>query len=266
MSVLSPQRRRDTEKRRERMDEMSDLDALLEKVEEELRVLQERLPVWAAGGPYLDPVCPPELPGRRERERLERLERLEHRQRHERARERQARERTRPWREQDRFGLRKRVWQERTGRECELVDLRERALLAREDELAGWLARRADWLRDLAALDPASRVWCAEQERRAEDGEISVALLAGLHRRRREAAASRARALLARADVQASLCPVLAGVGRDTATIARAIVPVLVRLRLAEGEDAGILPVLLAAVALELARGEDVWRGADSRG
>src|SRR4051812_38318520 len=127
------------------MDEMSDLAAITREVERELRILQERLPLAASGAPYLDPVCPPELPGRHERERLERLERLEFHQRHERARERQARDRTRPWREQDRFGLRKRVWQERTGRECDLVDLRERALLAREDELAGWLARRTGW-------------------------------------------------------------------------------------------------------------------------
>jgi hypothetical protein len=247
------------------MDEMSDLAVLAREVERELRILQEWLPVWASGGPYLDPTCPPELPGRRERERLERLERLEHRQRHERARERRAREQTRPWREQDRFGLRKRVWQERTGRECELVDLRERALLAREEELAGWLARRAGWLRDLAALDPASRAWCAEQARRDEEVEVSVALLAELHRRRREAAASRARALLAREDVRANICPVLAGAGHDTVGIARAIVPVLTGLRLAEDIDAAVFPVLLAAIALELAQDGSLCRGGSLR-
>jgi hypothetical protein len=261
MSVLSPQRRRNTEHGRERMDEMSDLEVLLEKVEGELRVLQERLPVWAAGAPYLDPTCPPELPGRRVRERLERLERAERRGRHERERERQARERTRPWQEQDRFGLRKRVWQERTGRECELVDLRERALLTREEELADWLARREGWLRDLAELDPSSRAWCAEQMRRGEDSEVSVAELAELQRRRREAAASRARALLAREDVRASLGPVLAGAGRDAAMIAGAITPALAGHRSVEDEDAGVLPVLLAAVALELARGGRLEEG-----
>ena len=134
------------------MNEVRDLAVLGHEVEQELRLLQERLPVWAAA-PYLDPVCPPSLPGRRESERLARLARSERQGRHERARERQARERTRPWREQYCFGLRKRVWQERTGRECELVDLRERALLAREEELADWLARREGWLRDLAELD-----------------------------------------------------------------------------------------------------------------
>jgi hypothetical protein len=248
-----------------RMDEISDLAALGREVERELRILQERLPLSATGAPYLDPACPPELPGRRERERLERLERLEHRQWHERAREREARERTRPWREQDRFGLRKRVWRERTGRECELVDLRERALLAREEELADWLAWREGWLRDLAALDPASRAWCAEQARRGEEGEVSVALLAGLHRLRREAAASRARVLLAREDVRTSLGPVLAGPPRDAATIARAIVPVLAGLRQAADIDAAVVPVLLAAIALELARGGDIYRGGDPR-
>ena len=55
-------------------------------------------------------------------------------------------------------------------------------------------------------------------------------------------------------DARASLRPALAGAGRDVAVIARAITPVLAGHRSVEDEDAGVLPVLLATVALELAR------------
>ena len=243
------------------MDEMSDLDALLEKVEEELRVLQERLPVWAAGGPYLDPVCPPELPGRRERERLERLERLEHRQRHERARERQARERTRPWREQDRFGLRGRVWRERRDRERELLDRRDEEVLERERELLAWLPLYERWLDDLRQLEPASAGWCDEQARLREEWGLTPALLDELQSRRREAAGRWATAALACRDVRTRLCASLPEATGDLGAVAAAVTP-----RLAELVETGVvalplLPVVVAAVTLEITRAGCTGRG-----
>lgn len=236
------------------MGETIDLETLGREVAQELRVLQERLAVLVAGAPYANLAYPPELPARRERERLARLERAEYRQWQERERERQARERTRPWQEQDRFGLRRRVWRERGERECALVDLRERALLDRERELADWLARHRGWLRDLAELDPAAHAWCVERARRVASGEVSVALLTETHRRWREVGAAQARALLARDDLRADLCPLLVGIRRDAATIALVIAPVLVPLRTSDGSDTPVLPVVVASVALELAR------------
>lgn len=65
-------------------------------------------------------------PGRHEAARLARLDRDERRARGERARERAARERTRPWREGDAPDLRRRVWRERRDAQWATVDRRER--------------------------------------------------------------------------------------------------------------------------------------------
>ncbi len=75
----------------------------------------------------------------------------------ERTRERVARERKKPWSEQDRWGLRKRVWRERRDSERVLLERRERALLERADELSAHAAQVAGWLRELCELEPAAQ-------------------------------------------------------------------------------------------------------------
>lgn len=197
-----------------------DLEALGREVEEELQAFLGRRPVWVAARPYADPASPLGALGRRESERLARLERRERHERGERARERQARERTRPWREQDRFGLRKRVWRERRDRERTLLDRRERAILEREGELLAWLARHEGWLRELRALEPEARDWCDEQVGRWGREEVTPGLLAEIERRRQRAAAARARELLAREDVRAALHPAV-GDALDPFAVAR---------------------------------------------
>lgn len=231
-----------------------DLAALRREVEEELHAFRGRRPEWTAGRPYADPASPLGALGRRESERLARLERRERRERGERARERQARERTRPWREQDRFGLRKRLWRERRDRERGLLDRRERTLLARERELLDWLARDERWLRELPELEPGSRAWCAEQDRRRERGEVTPEMLAEIQRRRQRAGAARARELLARADVRAALRPAIPAAAGDPFAIARMTTPILAELASARAISMPVSAVLFAAVALELAR------------
>src|SRR5258706_9499089 len=90
-----------------------DLDAFAAEVVQELLALRRRLPDWFPPGPYADDRWPLDALDRREAERLERLSRAERGAWHERTRERVARERKNPWREQDRWGLRKQVWIER---------------------------------------------------------------------------------------------------------------------------------------------------------
>ena len=231
-----------------------DLAALQDKVAREVRALQERLPELATEASYANPARPLGALERREKERLERLERRERRAWRERTRTREARERTRPWREQDRFGLRKRLWRERRARERELLDRREQAVLDREQELHRWLARHRHWLRELPELEPESRAWCAEQEHLAARGEVTMRMLAQLHERRREAAAARAREILAGVAVRAALGPALTPAPRDTLTIARVVTETLAGMAAAEGGRAVPPPVLLAAVALEVAR------------
>ncbi len=238
-----------------------DLEALGREVEEELHAFLGRRPAWAAGRPYTDPSSPLGALERRESERLARLERRERHERGERARERQARERTRPWREQDRFGLRKRVWRERRDRERTLLDRRERAVLERERELLAWLARHEGWLRELRELEPEARYWCAEQEGRWEREEVTPELLAEIQRRRQRAGAARARELLAREDVRAALRPAVAD-ARDPFAAARAATPILAGLVAGGKISVPVSPVLLAAVALELARGKPIGIGA----
>lgn len=231
-----------------------DLATLQHEVAWEVRALQERLPEWAIDAGYADPASSLGALERRERERLERLERRERRAWRERTRTREARERTRPWLEQERFGLRKRLWRERRARERELLDRREQAVLDREQELRRWLARHRHWLGELPELEPESRAWCAEQERLVARGEVTVRMLAQLHERRREAAAARAQEILARVAVRAALGPALAPTPRDTLTIARVVTEVLMGMASAEGARGIPPPAVLAAVALEVAR------------
>ena len=75
------------------------------------------------------PPLPPihgDFPDRREQARLARFERDERRGRGERTRERIAREHTRPWLEEDRPDLRRRVWREQRDAQWAIVDRRER--------------------------------------------------------------------------------------------------------------------------------------------
>src|SRR5262245_53730617 len=128
------------------MSDNVDLQVFQEAVVQELEALKQRLPGWFPSGPYADPLWPMDALERREAERLERWGRVEAGMWQERSRERIARERTRPWREQDRWGLRKRVWKERRDHERELLERRERALLERDDELAVQFAQHMRWL------------------------------------------------------------------------------------------------------------------------
>ena len=227
-----------------------DIPALQEAVAQELAALRRRLPEWFPTGPYADPLWPMEELERREAERLARLGRAERGAWRERTRERVAREQERPWREQERWGLRKRVWKERRDHERELLELRERELLERDEELAQQFARHSRWLDELQALEPQARAWCAELAGRFCEQQATVGELNELWQRRRRAAMRWARQLLARADLRAALEQ-----GRrpgDAAAIARVITPTLAE-RAAAGELPR-LPVVFAAVALEIER------------
>jgi hypothetical protein len=226
-----------------------DIKALYEAVVQEVGALRRRLPEWFPTGPYADPLWPEEALERRETERLLRLGRAKHGLWRERTRERVAREQERPWREQDRWGLRKRVWKERRDHERELLERRERELLERDDELAQQFARHLQWLDELRTLEPESHVWCADLAERIERQEATIAELNELWQRRRRAARRWARQLLTCADLRAELEMEQHRL-RDAAVIAREVTPTLAR-RAATGELSP-LPVLFAAIAIEI--------------
>ncbi len=212
------------------MTETEDPQTFQLAVIDEICLLQSRLPEWRRDEPYADHLRPLEPLERREAERLDRLLRQGRAAGGERNRERVCRERARPWSEDERWTLRKRVWRERRDRERELLEQREQALLQREQELARLRAQLERWLADLQLLEPAMHDWCAEQAQLSEDTGITPALLDQVHQRRRQAAERHAIELLARADVRAAIGAGRGSAGRDPIALARAIVPMLAAL------------------------------------
>jgi len=225
-----------------------EVQTLQNQVADEIRLLQGRLPEWHRAAPYADHLRPLDPLERREAERLDRLLRQRRAAGGERNRERALRERARPWSEDERWTLRKRVWRERRDRERELLEQREQTLLQREQELARLRAQLERWLADILRLEPGVHDWCAEQGRLIADTGITPALLDQIHQRRRQAAERQATTLLARADVRAAIDAARGVAGRDPIALARAITPVLVVLDRAL--SALQQPVVIAALAL----------------
>lgn len=237
------------------MIEIEDLQTFQEHVLQEVRLLQSRLPEWRRAGPYADHLRPLEPLERREAARLDRLLRQARAAGGERNRERALRERARPWSEDERWTLRKRVWRERRDHERELLEQREQTLLQREQELARLRAQLEHWLADIQQLEPEMYGWCVEQVQLSADTGVTPVLLDDIHQRRRQSAERHAHELLARADVRAAIDAATRAVGRDPITLARAITPPLVALNLVP--CALQQPVVLAALALLIARGGD---------
>jgi hypothetical protein len=232
------------------MSQELDIRAFQEAVVQELIALRRRLPEWFPTGPYTDPLWPMDALERREAERLARLGRTERGAWRERTRERVARERTQPWREQDRWGLRKRVWKERRDHERELLERRERALLERDGELSEQFAQHAQWIDELQMLEPGARAWCVELAGLVERQEATLADLNELWQRRKRAARRRARALLSCDELRAALGVAIHDPPCDDATLAGAIMPPLTGR--AANDDLPLLPVLVAAIAIEI--------------
>ena len=231
-----------------------DLESLLDEVIDEVRLLQGRLPEWYPAGPYADHLRPLDPLERREAERLDRLLRRERAAWGERNRERAMREQASPWREEERWTLRKRVWRERRDRERELLEQRERELLEREAELAQLRSHFDRWLAELRELDPAAQAWCAEQERLAEDHGITPQLLGQLHSRRKQAAERHARELLAQERALHTLSSALRLESHDPAAIAGQLTPALIVKISADSLDIQCMPLLFASLAVLIAR------------
>ena len=238
------------------MIEIEDLQTFQRHVIDEIRLLQGRLPEWRRAGPYADHLRPLDPLERREAARLDRLLRQERAAGGERNRERALRERARPWSEDERWTLRKRVWRERRDRERELLEQREQTLLQREQELARLRARLDGWLADIQLLEPDMCEWCAEQARLSADTGVTPALLDQIHQRRRQAAERHAIDLLARADVRAAISAAMGAAGRDPIALARATAPLLVALD--PSASALRQPVVIAALALLSVRARDL--------
>src|SRR5215212_2518594 len=170
------------------MIEIEELQTFQEHVLQEVRLLQSRLPEWRRAEPYADHLRPLEPLERREAARLDRLLRQQRAAGGERNRERAFRERVRPWSEDERWTLRKRVWRERRDRERELLELREQALLQREQALAQLRAQLDRWLTDIQQLAPDMHEWCAEQSRLSAELGVTPARLDQIHQWRRQAA------------------------------------------------------------------------------
>src|SRR6266508_1580130 len=231
------------------MIEKEDLQTFQQHVIDEIRLLQGRLPEWRRAGPYTDHLRPLDPLERREAERLDRLLRQDRIAGGERNRERALRERARPWSEDERWTLRKRVWRERRDRERELLEQREQALLEREEQLQRLHGYHERWLDDLRELAPELQGWCIEQSHLREELGITADMLDQLQRHRKEAAERRARMLLGREDVRATLREVAQSPAHDPLVVARTITPALVAL---PGED--VLPVVVATTALRIAQ------------
>jgi hypothetical protein len=228
------------------MIEIEDLPIIQRHVIEELRLLQVRLPEWRRAGPYADHLRPLEPLERREAERLDRLLRHERAAAGERNRDRMLRERHRPWSEDERWTLRKRVWSERRDRERELLAQREQTLLEREQELARLGEQFERWLAEIRHLEPGASDWCAEQARLSAEQGVTPELLDAAHQRRRHAAERHAHTLLARDDVRAALGPGLRLAQRDA--IAQALMALLSAL------DELPPPIVVAAILLMVER------------
>jgi hypothetical protein len=226
--------------------------AFHQQVIDEIRLLQGRLPEWRRPEAYADHLRPLDPLERREAARLDRLLRQERAAAGERNRERAFRERARPWSEDERWTLRKRVWRERRDRERELLEQREQTLLQREQELARLRAQFEQWLADIQRLETGAQAWCAEQVQLSADTGITPAQLDQIHQRRRQAAEQHAHKLLARADVRAVVGTAACPAGRDPIVIARAIMPLLAALETAP--RALEHPVVIAALALLIVR------------
>jgi hypothetical protein len=226
------------------MSGIEDLSIFQHQVADELVLLQARLPEWRRAWPYADHLRPLDPLDRREAERLDRLLRHERAAAGERNRDRMLRERRRPWSEDERWTLRKRVWSERRDRERELLAQREQALLQREQELARLTEQFDRWLAEIQLLEPGAGDWCDGLGQLRDDQGITPELLDTAHQRRRQAAQRHARELLARADVRAALDPALRAIGRDANAIAQEIAPLLSAI------DALEPPIVIAALAL----------------
>jgi hypothetical protein len=226
-----------------------DIEAFGDEVASEVSALWRKAPEWRPTGPYADHLRPLDPLERREWERLERLGRWERQGRHERTRERVAREQNNPWREQDRWGLRKRVWRERRDRERELLERRERELLEREQELLEQVELHDRWLAELLALEPGLEAWRDEQVERRDQWGLTPEMLEGALQRLRHVAGCRADALLASDDLRATLGAAGRGAARDPIAIARSVTPILVAR-----SNVPLIPALFAAIAIRMAR------------
>jgi hypothetical protein len=227
-----------------------DIKGFQQAVAQELIALQRRQPEWFPSGPYADPLWPMEALERREAERLARRGRAERGAWRERTRERVAREQERPWREQDRWELRKRVWKERRDHERALLEQRERELLERDDELAQQFAQHVQWLDELQTLEQDAHAWCVELAELIEEQSATIADLNELWQRRKRAARRQARRLLACNELRSALGVTVSDLPRDAAAIAQAITPPLVGCTVTGVLP--LLPVLFAAIALEI--------------
>ncbi len=231
------------------MSERFDYQEFEGDVLKEVRELQGRLPDWFPTGPYADHLRPLDPLERREAERLYRLMRQDRAAAGERTRERVARERQRPWHEEERWTLRKRVWRERRDRERELLQEREQALLEREEQLQRLHGYHERWLDDLRELAPELQGWCIEQSHLREELGITADMLDQLQRRRKTVAERHARILLANEDVRAALGEATHSQTHDPFVVAKAITSALAALRCEK-----VLPVVAAAAALLIAR------------
>src|SRR4051812_14531307 len=212
------------------MNTIEDLQTFQQHVIDELRLMQDRLPEWRRAGPYTDHLRPLDPLERREAERLDRLLRQRRAAGGERNRERALRERARPWSEDERWTLRKRVWRERRDRERELLEQREQTLLQREQDLSRLSKQLERWLADIHQLAPEMRDWCAEQAQLSADTGITPALLDQVYQRRRHAAERHATELLTQADVRAIIGTAICLARGDPIALARAITPPCVAL------------------------------------
>jgi hypothetical protein len=241
--------------------ENTDLDTFAAEVGRELLGLRRRLPDWFPPGPYADDRWPLDPLERREAQRLQHLSHAERGAWRERTRERVERERKNPWREQDRWGLRKRVWLERRTSERALLERRERVLLERADELTGHAAQVAGWLRELRQLEPEALARCDELMRHIEDDNVTIAELNEIWQLRRRALECRAGELLAQAVVRAALGPALAA--RDLDALAVAIVATFMAHEMAERYAVPRIPALFATIAIKIDRMRRAGRWAE---
>jgi hypothetical protein len=227
--------------------DIQDAEAPVGAIVAELRAL--RAPPTELRALPVSALDPSEKIDRRAAERLERLHRDQLRTSGEGKREREARERERPWMPSERWTLRKRLWRERRDHERTLIDTRDAALAAQERELAEQRATYVRWIDELQALDPQQAAWCAELRAELAEGAPLAADIAALWRRRRDAALAAAAPLREHPALWANL-PTRPG---GATNAARALWPALKQLDSQGALGAPLTPLLAAALVASLA-------------
>ncbi len=109
-------------------------------------------------------------------------------------------------------------------------------------------------LADLILLDPENQEWPEKQKQIMQRRDLEPKVFGILWQQRREMSQEKAKEIIKKKKVRASLCSALKTASNDTFEIAKIITPILIGLGAAGTISIPLLPVLFAALAFTIAR------------